>query len=155
MRDSVDREGEFRRDRREARRQHAIICGMKISPRMVSAPSQNAITANASSAKRRAACGPSAASSAGERRDEGGVERALAEQAAEQVGQLQGDEEGVGDRAGAEHRRDQHVAREAEDAAGHGPAADGQDVTEHRRCAAPAAARQSADFGDLVLLARP
>ena len=63
--------------------------------------------------------------------DEGGVEGALAEQAAEQVGQLQGDEEGVGHRPGAEQRRDQHVAREAEHAACHGPAADRQDIAEH------------------------
>ena len=38
----------------------------------------------------------------GEQRHEGGVEGALAEQAAEQVGKTEGDEEGVGHRAGAE-----------------------------------------------------
>ena len=69
----------------------------------------------------------------GEGGDEGGVEGALAEQPAEQVGQLERDEEGIRHRPGAEPGGDQHVPREAEDAAGHGPAADGEDAFEHRR----------------------
>ena len=61
----------------------------------------------------------------GEERDEGSVERALREQAAEQVGDAEGDEEGVGDRPRAKHRGDQNVADEAEDAAPDGHGADG------------------------------
>ena len=47
-------------------------------------------------------------------RDERGIERAFGQQAAEQVRDLQRDEECVGQRAGAEHRRDHDVAHEAE-----------------------------------------
>jgi hypothetical protein len=61
----------------------------------------------------------------GEQRHEGGVEGALAEQAAEQVGKAEGDDEGVGDRPGAQSRRHEHVAHEAEDPARHGEPADG------------------------------
>ena len=50
-------------------------------------------------------------------RHEGGAERALGEQAAEQVGQALRDKERVGDRPGAEDRRGQDVADKAEDAA--------------------------------------
>ena len=59
----------------------------------------------------------------GEQRNEGGVEGAFGEQAAEQIGDAEGDEEGVGDRPGAQHRGDQHVADETEHAApdGHRP----------------------------------
>ncbi len=52
----------------------------------------------------------------GKERNEGGVERTLGEQAAEQIGEAEGREIGVGRRAGAEHRRDERVADEAEDA---------------------------------------
>ena len=48
---------------------------------------------------------------------EAGREGALGDQAAEQVGKAKGDEKGVGDRAGTEQRRDQDIAREAENAA--------------------------------------
>ena len=47
-------------------------------------------------------------------RDERGVERALGQQPAEQVGDLQGGEEGVRQHAGAEHGRDAGVADEPE-----------------------------------------
>ncbi len=53
----------------------------------------------------------------GEQRNEGRIERALGEQPAKHVGYAEGDEEGVGRGGCAEHRRDQHVAREAEHAA--------------------------------------
>src|SRR3546814_13876791 len=46
------------------------------------------------------------------------------EQGAEHVGKPQGDEEHVGEVAGAERARQQHVAHEAEHAAAHGQAAD-------------------------------
>jgi hypothetical protein len=52
-----------------------------------------------------------------EQRHERGVERALAEQAAEEVGEAEGDDVGVGDRPGAEAGGDQDVAHEAEHAA--------------------------------------
>ncbi len=50
-------------------------------------------------------------------RHEGGAEGAFGEQAAEQIGQALGDEERVGHRPGAEDRRGQDVADEAEDPA--------------------------------------
>ena len=68
---------------------------------------------------------------AGKLRDEGGIEGAFPEQPAEQIGQLQRHEKCIGNRARAEHRRDHHVAHEAQDAASHGPAADGQNILEH------------------------
>ena len=46
-------------------------------------------------------------------RHEGGVEGALGEDRAEMIGQPQRDEEGVGDRPGAEDRRQHDVARKA------------------------------------------
>ena len=61
----------------------------------------------------------------GEQRDERGVERALAEQAAEEVGKSERHKERVGHRAGAEGGRDQDVAGKAQHAAHHGQAADG------------------------------
>ncbi len=61
---------------------------------------------------------------AGEQRHEGLVEGALGEQAAEEVGQLERDEEGVGHRPGAGDGGDHHVAGEAGDAAQQGEAAD-------------------------------
>ncbi len=51
-------------------------------------------------------------------------ERALGEQAAQQVGQPERDEERIGRHARAEHARDQHVAHEGEDARNQGQAAD-------------------------------
>jgi hypothetical protein len=45
---------------------------------------------------------------------------ALGEQRAEQVGQAQGDEERIAERAGAEHRRGEYLARKAKHAADHG-----------------------------------
>src|SRR5262249_55958380 len=64
---------------------------------------------------------------AGELRDEGGVEGALREQAAEQVGEALGDEEGVGRQARTQGMGDQDVANEAEHAARQRIAADGED----------------------------
>ena len=68
-------------------------------------------------------------------RHEGGVERALGEDRAEMIGQPQRDEEGVGDRAGAEHRRQHDVAREAGEAREQREAADGEDASDHAACA--------------------
>ena len=130
MRDSVTASANFAGIAANPGASTSIICGMKISPAMVSMPSQKAITANASRGEAAGGPGPSAASRPGTRH-EGGVERALAEQAAEQVGQFQGDEERIGHRPGAEHRGDQHVPGEAENAARHGPAADRQDAANH------------------------
>jgi hypothetical protein len=69
---------------------------------------------------------------AGEQRHEGGVERPLGEQPTEEVGQLEGDEEGVGHGAGADQGGDRHVAQEAEHPARHRPAADGEERADQR-----------------------
>ena len=61
-------------------------------------------------------------------RHEGGVERTLGEDRAEMIGQPQRDEERVGDRPGAEDRRQHDVAREAGDAREQREAADGEDA---------------------------
>ena len=57
----------------------------------------------------------------GKERHEGGVERPFGKEAAEHVGQREGHEEGLGHRARAHERRDQDVAKEAENAAHQGP----------------------------------
>ena len=62
-----------------------------------------------------------------EQRHEGGGEGAFREQAAEQVGQLERHDERVGDRPRAQHRRQDDVAHEADDAAQQREAADGGD----------------------------
>ena len=62
-----------------------------------------------------------------EQRHEGRREGAFGEQAAEEVRQLESDEEGVGHRARAQHRRQHDVADEARDAAQQREAADGGD----------------------------
>src|SRR3546814_16877109 len=59
-----------------------------------------------------------------EQRNEGGGERSLGEQAAEYIGELEGELPGIGDAAGAENAAEQHVAREAENAADHRQPAD-------------------------------
>ena len=64
-------------------------------------------------------------------RHEGGVERALGEDRAEMIGQPQRHEEGVGDRAGAEDRRQHDVARKAGDARQQREAADREDASDH------------------------
>jgi hypothetical protein len=64
---------------------------------------------------------------------EGLRERALGKHAAQQVGQAEGDEEGVGRHAGAEGARDDEVAHEAEDAGQQGHAADGGEWRRRRR----------------------
>jgi hypothetical protein len=67
-------------------------------------------------------------------RHERRIERALRQQPAEQVRDLQGDEECVGQRAGAENGRDRHVAQERESARQQGRAADGTDVARQGHC---------------------
>ena len=66
-------------------------------------------------------------------RNEGGVERTFGEDRAEMIGQPQRDEEGVGDRAGAEDRRQHDVARESGDARKQREAADGENASDHDR----------------------
>jgi len=61
----------------------------------------------------------------GEHGDDGRRQRALGQQPAQDVRDPIGDEEGVGDRPGAEREGDDHVAHEAEHAAGQRGAADG------------------------------
>ena len=61
-----------------------------------------------------------------EDRHEGLRERALGEQAAQQIGQLERDEEGVRRHARAEDPRDQHIADEGQDARNQRQAADGR-----------------------------
>ena len=82
------------------------------------------------SAKPRAIAWPLAGEHAGEDRHEGGVERALCKQAAEQVGQAQSDEKGVGNWTRAKSRRNQQIPDEAQHPAGHGEAAYGGDGAE-------------------------
>ena len=65
-----------------------------------------------------------------EHRHEGHRERALGEQAAEQVGELKGDEKDIGAGAGAEHGGNQDIAQEAQDPADQGKAANGGDGTQ-------------------------
>ena len=64
---------------------------------------------------------------AGEERDEGGREGPLGEQPAEEVRQLESDEERVRHRTRAEQGGDQNIADETEDAARHRVSADGGD----------------------------
>ena len=64
----------------------------------------------------------------GEDRHEGGVERPFGEEAAEHVGQREGDQIRLGHRAGAQERGDQDVAGEPHHAAGQRPASDGQEA---------------------------
>ena len=65
-------------------------------------------------------------------RHERGVEGALGEDRAKVVGNPQRDEEGVGDRPGAEHPRQHDVARKAGKAREQREAADGEDASNHR-----------------------
>jgi hypothetical protein len=67
-----------------------------------------------------------------EERHEGGVEGALAEQPAEQVGQAESHEKDVGDRPGAELVGDQDVAQETQHPADSGVAADRGKGTKER-----------------------
>ena len=62
-----------------------------------------------------------------EQRHEGGGEGPFGEQAAEQIGQAEGDDESVGDHARAQEVGDQHVADEAEHTAEQRVSADGGD----------------------------
>ena len=64
----------------------------------------------------------------GEERHEGRGEGAFGEEAAEEIGKALGDEEGLGDRPGAERGGDEHVADEAENAARRRRPADGGEV---------------------------
>ena len=80
----------------------------------------------------RASASPSPSRRPAIERHEGRVEGALGKQAAEQVREAEGDEEGVGDRPGAERGGDEDVADEAEDAARRGSAADGGEIPQER-----------------------
>ena len=62
MRDSVTASANFAGTATKPGASTIIICGMKISPRIVSSPSQNVITEKVSAANCRAVIGPSAAS---------------------------------------------------------------------------------------------
>ena len=61
---------------------------------------------------------------------EGQVERPFGEQAAKQVGKLEGDKKGIGHGTGAEDGGDQYVPDEPQEAADHGGAANGGDGTQ-------------------------
>ena len=63
--------------------------------------------------------------------DERGVERAFGEDRAEMVGQAKGDEKGVGDRAGAQDRRQHDVAEKAGNARKQRIAADRENPLDH------------------------
>ncbi len=71
----------------------------------------------------------------GKQRHEGGVERALGKQTAEDIGELQRHEEGVTDLASAKKPGDEQIAHEAQHAAAHGPAADGRNGSKERHAA--------------------
>ena len=75
---------------------------------------------------------------------EGGVERALAENGAEVVGQALRHHKGVGDGAGAQHGRHDDIAGEPRDAGDERPAADRQDLPDIVR---PGARRRSSRTG--------
>ena len=106
-----------------------ISQGMPISARTVSSSRMNSRPANASSAKDVAACVRLVLEALGKHRHERRVERALAEQAAKQIGKSKGHEERIGDCAGAQRGGDENVADKAEHAADHGQPADGGEGT--------------------------
>ena len=101
----IDRQGEFVRVRDEARREHVHDLGHEdlAQNRQRSQPERHDRDGFLGETARgvRALGGEQA----GEFGHERGVERALAEQAAKQVGQFVGGEERVRDRAGADQRR--------------------------------------------------
>ena len=66
-------------------------------------------------------------------RNEGGIERAFGKDGAEMVRQPKGDEERVGDRPGAEDRREHDVAQKAGEAREQRKAADGENALDHCR----------------------
>ena len=63
-----------------------------------------------------------------EQRNEGGVEGPFGKQAAEQVGQPEGDHEGIGNGTGPDSGGQQHVTDEAEQPAGQGGSADRREI---------------------------
>jgi hypothetical protein len=67
----------------------------------------------------------------GASRHEGGSEGALGEDGAEMVGKPESDEEGVGDRPGAQDRGHDHVADEAREARDERKPANGGDTSDH------------------------
>ena len=107
-----------------------ITQGMKISPSTTNANSAANRTAKACSANSLSGGFAALGQRPVRQRHKGGAERALGEQAAEQIGQALGDEKSVRHRSRAEHRRGQDIAGEAEDAAHHRQRADGGDRTE-------------------------
>ena len=80
-------------------------------------------------------------------RHEGGVERAFGEDGAKVIRQPEGDEERVGDRAGSQHRRHQHVAEEAGQAREQRESAHRQDAVDHAyiRCCTGRSHRRASD----------
>jgi hypothetical protein len=65
----------------------------------------------------------------------GGIERAFGEQPAEQIGDLQRREIGIGQGAGAEQRRNARIAQETEQARRKRRGADGGDIARNRHVA--------------------
>ena len=113
----LDRERELQRARREAGGQDAHQPGhQRARPATTTAASVSASTLRASPANRSGRGTAAARAQPGEQRHERGAEGALGEQAAQEVGELQADEERIGHRAGAQRRGDQQVAHEAGDA---------------------------------------
>ena len=101
--------------------------GMVISATMMMTRRMNTRPASASSANCARHLPPLALQALGKQRHERRIERALAEQAAEQIGKAEGDEERVGHRAAAEDGGDEDIAQKAEHAAQQGEAADGRE----------------------------
>ena len=92
-----------------------------------------------------------------EQRHEGGVEGALGEQPAEEIGELEADEEAVGHRRGAEHARDHEVADEAQHARDQREGADGHgrlDDVQRRLSTLGSAIAAFSSFSSRSILAR-
>ena len=84
------------------------------------------------SANSRAGSGAALVADARIGRHEGGIEGAFGKDGAKMIGQPERDEERVGDRAGAEDRRQHDVAHKAGDARQQRQAADGKNAADHR-----------------------
>jgi hypothetical protein len=71
------------------------------------------------------------------RRHQRGIERAFRQQPPHHVDELKRGQKGIGDRAGAEQRRGQHVAGKASETRQRGTGRHGQDMAEHRGASGP------------------
>ncbi len=114
----------------------AITAGVKASAIASSTTWLSSSSVNTRSRKQTRRVGTALLADARIGRHEGGVEGALREDRAEMIGQPQRHEERIGDRPGAQHRREHDVARKAGDARQQREAADGEDASDHQLRAA-------------------